>query len=175
MPIQQTTFRILAEQVESKIGKIKEWAPEFGAEIQQSNFQHAPDGSELGSFAFRLPMSRYPAFVERLKELGKMKDFTVARQDRPNEKTDDANAVAEIGFQIYSPAGIMAEDTGFVSSIRRTLTQGWEALFWSIRMIAAAVAWLLPWAMVLAILGWVGIRIARRSKKGKEPEVKSDR
>lgn len=71
-------------------------------------------------------------------------------------------APADISLQIFSRGKIVSEQTGITATIRRTLGQGVAALMWSVRMIGVALAFLVPWALTLGLVGWLVSRIARR-------------
>jgi hypothetical protein len=47
---------------------------------------------------------------------------------------------------------------------------------WSVRMIGVAVAFLAPWALILAAVAWVARRVARsRAAKKQASEQEADR
>ena len=64
-------------------------------------------------------------------------------------------------MQIYNPGQIVSDETGIAATIRRTLGQGVAALAWSVRMIGVAIAFLAPWALVLGLVGWLVVRLAK--------------
>ena len=162
--LQQTNLSILTDAVEAKVARVKELTRGLSAEIQTSTFERMPDGGEFADFVFRLPMNQYPAFVEQLKGLGKVKNFTVKRQDRPYETKNDGEAPAEVTLRLYSNSRIVAEDTGLLVTIRTTLSQGFKSLMWSLRMIGVAIAFLAPWAITITLIVWAGIRLWHRGK-----------
>jgi len=161
-PQQQSNLTIEAKEVEGKISGIKESAAGFGAEIRNSTFERTPDGRELANFTFRLPMSKHAPFVDYLKNLGKARDFSVRRQDRPREGKTIEDAPAEVTLLFYSQSNIVTDETGLFATLRRTLMQGLEALMWSVRMIGVALAFLAPWALVVGLPAWLVLRIRRR-------------
>ncbi len=161
--LQQTTLNVLTDGVETKSVDIKTSAASKGAEVQSSTFEHAPDGREVAVFSFRVPMNKYAGFVEYLKGLGQVKDFAVHRQDLPGA-TGGADAPAEITMQLFSKGNIVADDTGFFATIRKTLGEGMGALMWSVRMIGVALAYLFPWLIAVGV-ATLAIWLVRRRRR----------
>jgi hypothetical protein len=160
-PVQQTNLRVLTAQVEEKAAAIKQAAAAAGAALKDSNFQRQNGGVELANLLFTLPMKNYPAFLEQIKALGTVKDFTVNRNDAAEGSPD--TAPAQIALSLYSQGNLVADDSGLGATIRHTLSQGFAALLWSVRMIGVALAFLAPWALALgAVIG--GVWFARRRK-----------
>src|SRR4051812_5450400 len=106
-------------------------------------------------------MKNYGALMQALNGLGKVENVSVRRDDRPDTQVDEANAPADVSIQVYSQGNIVSEETGLWTTLRRTIGQGAAALMWSVRMIGVAVAFLAPWALILAAIGWVMRRISR--------------
>ncbi len=69
-PLQQTQMTVLAADVDAQAQRIKKSAAEAGVEVKASSFERAPDGTEVAQMTFRLPMGKYPAFLENVKALG---------------------------------------------------------------------------------------------------------
>ena len=84
------------------------------------------------------------------------------RNDQPGTTANPETAPADISVQIYNPGQIVSDETGIAATIRRTLGQGVAALAWSVRMIGVAIAFLAPWALVLGLVGWLVVRLAKR-------------
>lgn len=160
--VQQTGMSLLTDKVEAKAASIKATIGEYDSEILSSTFERDPNGRELAKFSFRVPMEKYARFVDYLKNLGQVKDYTVHRQDQPNGTHREA--WAEISLQIYSKGNIVGEETGLLATLRKTLGEGMEAMMWSVRMVGVALAFLLPWIFPVVVLSgivWV-IRKKRR-------------
>ncbi|HMJ06984.1 MAG TPA: DUF4349 domain-containing protein [Chthoniobacterales bacterium] len=158
--LQTTSLRILTGAVTDKVARLKENAARSGAEIRSSSFSRTPDGQESANISLRVPMKNYPALMSSFDQLGKVKDVSVQRDDRRGI-IDEATAPADINLQVYSQPDIVSEETGLFATIRHTLVQGVSALLWSLRMIGVAIAFLAPWALALALIGWIIARIAR--------------
>ena len=158
--LQTTSLRILTGEVSEKVARLKENAAKSGAEIRSSSFSRDPDGQEIANITLRVAMKNYSALMSSFNELGKVKDVSVQREDRRgivNEET----APADISIQVYSEGRIVGDETGILATIRRTLTQGAEALMWSLRMIGVALAFLAPWVLALSLVVWVIRRVSR--------------
>lgn len=156
---QQTGLGILTDRVEEKTAQIKQDAASAGVDVKSATFNRSADGVEISGLVFRLPMQKYAAFLERIKSLGTVKNFTVSRR----EDVSADNAPAEITLQIYSRGNIVTENTGLLATVRRTLAQGFGALMWSVRMIGVTLAFIAPWALALGAVTWLVLR--RRGKK----------
>jgi hypothetical protein len=98
-----------------------------------------------------MPMKKYGAFLEQVKALGKVKDFTVNR----HEGDAPGDAPAQITLRIYNQGDIVADDTGIFATIRRTLGEGFAALMWSVRMIGVSLAFVAPWGLALGLAAWL--------------------
>ncbi|MCE0496992.1 MAG: DUF4349 domain-containing protein [Methylacidiphilales bacterium] len=158
-PLQQTQLAVLATDVDSQEQQLKQDAANAGVEIKASSFQRQPDGTETAQMTFRLPMAKYPAFVEVLKKLGKVESLTVSRNDRPDQTRTDETAPAEIDLTLHNQGDIVADDSGLWATLRQMFGEGAAALFGSVRVIGVVVAFLVPWLITLVIVAWIGRRI----------------
>ena len=161
-PVQGTNISVQTDQVEDKTAEIKKEAAKEGVEVKGAEFTRAHNGVEVSAMLLRMPMSKYGVFIEQIKSLGKVKDFTVTRRE---DATATEDAPAEILLQIFSQGSIVAPETGLWVTIRHTLGEGMGALMWSVRMIGVSLAWIAPWAVIAAVAGWVIARRRRRAAK----------
>jgi Domain of unknown function (DUF4349) len=159
--LQSTSLRIRTPEVNDKTKQLKAIAEQQGGRIRSSSFSRDPNGREYSTVSLRVPMKNYNALMQALNGLGKVENVSVRRDDRPNSQTDEANAPADLSIQVYSQGNIVSEETGIWATFRRTIGQGAAALMWSVRMIGVAVAFLAPWALILAAVGWVVRRVSR--------------
>ena len=158
-PLQQTNLSVSTSGVDDKARQIKKDAAVAGVEVKASSFEREPDGMEMAQMTFRLPMSKYPAFVENLKKLGKVESLTVHREDRPDQARADETAPAEINLRMHSQSDIVTDDNGLWATLRQTFGEGAGALFGSVRTIGVMAAFLAPWVFALVLLAWTGRRI----------------
>ena len=158
-PLQQTDMSVATSGVDAKAQQIKKDAAAAGVEIKASSYQREPNGIETAQMTFRLPMSKYPAFVESLKSVGKVEFLTVRREDRPDQTRIDESAPAEISLRLHNQGDIVADDNGLWATLRLTFGDGVGALLGSIRMIGVMAAFLAPWIFVLVLAAWTGRRI----------------
>ena len=158
-PLQQTEMSVLASDVDNEAQQIKKDAAAAGVEVKASSFERQPDGTELAQMTFRLPMGKYPAFVETVKRLGKVESLSVRRDDRPDQTLTDDNAPAEINLQLHNQRDIVTDDNGLWATLRQTFGEGAGALFGSVRVIGVLIAFITPWLFTLLLLAWVGRRI----------------
>ncbi|MEP7078628.1 MAG: DUF4349 domain-containing protein, partial [Chthoniobacterales bacterium] len=161
--LQQTTLRIRTAEVNDRTKQLREVAHKQDGRIRSSSFSRDPNGREYANVSLRVPMKNYGALMESLGTLGKLENVTVQRQDRPDAQIDEASAPADVSVQIYSQGNIVSEETGVFATLRRTIAQGASALMWSARMIGVALAFVMPWAVALAIVVWVA-RIVKRAR-----------
>ncbi len=164
-PLQQTEMSVLAADVDTQAQQIKKDAATAGVEVKASSFERQPDGTELAQMTFRLPMSKYPAFLESVKNLGKVESLSVHRDDRPDQTIIDDTAPAEISLQLHNQRDLVADDSGLWATLRQTFGEGAGALFTSVRVIGVVLAFLAPWVFTLVLLAWVGRRIYIWRKK----------
>jgi hypothetical protein len=115
-------------------------------------------------------MKNYGALMQSLSGLGKVENVSVRRDDRPNSQIDEANAPADVSIQVYSQGNIVSAETGLWATLRRTIGQGASALMWSVRMIGVAVAFLAPWVLILAAVGWIMRRVSRARAARKQAD-----
>jgi Domain of unknown function (DUF4349)/Putative zinc-finger len=170
--LQQTTLRIRASEVNDKTKELRELAEKQSGRIRSSSFSRDANGREYANVSLRVPMKNYSALMQSLNALGKVEDVAVRRDDRPDSQVSQADAPADITIQVYSQGNIVSQETGIVATLRRTIGQGAAALMWSARMIGVAVAFLAPWVLAVAGLGWVMRRVsrARRARKQRAEE-----
>ena len=111
-------------------------------------------------------MKNYPALMQSLDSLGKVENVSVQRQDRTDAQIDEANAPADVSIQVYSQGNIVSQESGLLTTLRRTLAQSAGAIMWSLRMIGVALAFLAPWLIALVAIFWIAKRVirARRSR-----------
>jgi autotransporter-associated beta strand protein len=164
-PLQETEMSVLGGDVDGEAQQIKKEAAAAGVEVKASSFERQPDGTELAQMTFRLPMAKYPAFLESMKTLGKVESLSVRRDDRPDQTRTDETAPAEITLRVHNQADIVAEDHGLWATLRQTFGEGAGALFTSVRTIGVIVAFLAPWVVLLVLCAWVGRRIYIARKK----------
>ncbi|MFH1023135.1 MAG: DUF4349 domain-containing protein [Planctomycetota bacterium] len=167
--LQWSNLLIQSDEVEKALAEAKGFAGQKGAEILSSNFERARNGQETGTLHVRLPVKDAETFVPNLKGLGKVKDYTVKRQDRPNAVAADDGAPAEISLVVQSKESLIAEDSGFVATLRKTISQSAEGVMRSVRHIVVAIAWLGPWLAAIALAWW----FLRRRKKGGTTETRN--
>ncbi len=160
--VQQTSLRILTSSVANKVARLKADLAKAGGELRSSTFSRDPNGQEVANLTLRVPMKKYAALVSSFDQLGKVKDLSVQRNDQPGTTAKPETAPADISVQIYNPGQIVSDEAGIATTIRRTLGQGVAALAWSVRMIGVAIAFLAPWALVLGLVGWLVVRLAKR-------------
>jgi hypothetical protein len=158
-PLQETEMSVLAADVDDQAQQIKKDAAAAGVEVKGSSFERQPDGIESAQMTFRLPMSKYPAFLESLKQLGKVESLSVRRDDRPDQTVADNTAPAEISLQLHNQGEIVPDNNGLWATLRQTFGDGATALFGSVRVIGVVIAFLVPWVFTLVLLAWVGRRI----------------
>ena len=165
--LQQTSLRIRASEVNDRTKDLKELANKQNARIRSSSFSRDTNGREYADVSLRVPMKNYNALMQSLNALGKVENVSVRRDDRPGSEINEAEAPADISIQVYSQGNIVSEETGIIATLRRTIGQGAGALMWSARMIGVALAFLAPWVLAIAGVGWVARRIsrARRARK----------
>jgi hypothetical protein len=164
-PLQATEISVIASDVDQQAQQIKKDAAAAGVEVKASSFERQPNGMELAQMTFRLPMSKYPSFVESVKALGKVESLSISRDDRPDQTVTDDTAPVEIALQMHNQAEIVPDNSGLWATLRQTFGDGAAALFGSVRVIGVAVAFLIPWAITLVILAWIGRRIYVSRKK----------
>jgi type II secretory pathway pseudopilin PulG len=164
-PLQETAMSVLATDVDDQAQQIKKGAAAAGVEVKASSFERQPDGTELAQMTFRLPMSKYPAFVESVKALGKVESLSVHRDDRPDQTVTDDTAPAEISLQLHNQGEIVPDNNGLWSTLRQTFGDGAAALFGSVRVIGVVIAFLTPWVFTLVLFAWIGRRIYIWRKK----------
>lgn len=164
-PLQETAMSVLTTGVDAQAQQIKKDAQAAGVTVTASSFARQPDGIEMAQMTFRLPMAKYPAFVESLKKLGKVESLTVRREDRPDQTRADDTAPVEINLNLHNQRDIVTDDSGFWATLRQTFGDGVGALFGSVRVIGVMIAFLAPWVITLALLAWLGRRIYLWRKK----------
>jgi len=164
-PLQETNMTVLADDVDAQAQQIKKDAATAGVEVKASSFERQTDGTELAQMTFRLPMAKYPAFLNSVKNLGKVESLSVRRDDRPDQTVTDDTAPAEISLQLHNQRDIVADNDGLWATLRQTFGDGAAALFGSVRTIGVIVAFLTPWVFTLVLLAWVGRRIYIWRKK----------
>ncbi len=172
--LQSTSLRIRTPEVNDKTKQLKTIAEQQSGRIRSSSFSRDPNGREYSTVSLRVPMKNYNALMQALNGLGKVENVSVRRDDRPNSQTDEANAPADVTIQVYSEGNIVSEETGIWVTLRRTIGQGAAALMWSVRMIGVAIAFLAPWALILAAVGWVARRVGR-ARAARKQATEQDR
>lgn len=166
---QQTNLAVLCAGVDRRQEEARQLAAAAGAQVRSSTFEQGDDGRQVAMLVFRLPLRAYPEFLARLETLGEAKEFEVRRNDRPagsrgNMLANGDEAPAEISLRLYNQGRLVSDASGLGATIRRTLTQGAEALTWSLRMIGVALAFLAPWIAATLAVAWLVRLVARRRR-----------
>ena len=164
-PLQETEMAIVASEVDDQAQQLKKDAAAAGVEVKASSFARQPNGTEIAEMTFRMPMAKYPAFLDSLKKLGRVESLTVRRDDRPDESRTDDTAPAEISLRMHNQGDLVTDDNGLGTALRQTFGAGLTALFASVRVIGVIIAFLIPWVVTLFVLAWVGRRIYLWRKK----------
>ena len=157
--VQGTNISVQTDKVEDKTNQIKQAAAAAGVEVKGAEFNRAQNGMEVSAMLLRMPVKKYPAFLEQIKSLGKVKGFTVARRE---DATATEDAPAEIYLQIYSQPGIVSDNTGLWVTVRHTIGEGLSALMWSLRMIGVSLAFIAPWVIIGGLAWFLVVRRRRR-------------
>ena len=170
--VQQTSLLIRSSDVNERTKELRDLAEKQGGRIRSSSFERDPNGREYANVSLRVPMKNYSALMQSLKELGKLENVRIHRDDRPDSAADQGSAPADVSIQVYSQGNLVSEETGILATLRRTIGQGATALMWSARMIGVAVAFLAPWIVAIVGLGFLLRRIsrARRARKQRAEE-----
>ena len=161
---QQTSLRIRTSSVDEKAKELRSLAEKQGGRIRSSTFSRDPDGRAVANVSLRVPMKNYPAVMQSLDSLGKVENVSVQRQDRTDAQIDEANAPADVSIQVYSQGNIVAQESGLLATVRRTLAQSAGAIMWSLRMIGVAIAFLAPWAIAIIGTIWIARRVIRAKR-----------
>ena len=165
--VQQTSVWVRVEEVERRAADIKREAVASHASVDASEFSSGTDGRQQAGLTFRLSMKDYPAFIERVRSLGEVRNFTVQRHDRPERSAASADGDAPVAVELtlYRDGRIVGEDSGLGATWRQTFGQGAGALTWSLRMIGVAAAFVAPWVALLVVVVFVARWVRRRSAK----------
>ena len=158
-PVQETNLTIAADDVDAQAQQIKKQATDASVEIKSSSFQRQPDGTEEAQMTLRMPLGSYPAFLATLQKAGKTESLSVQRDDRPDQARPDSAAPAEIQLDIHNVAAIVPDNNGLWATLRGTFSQGFGALFGSVRVIGVIIAFLVPWLITIVLCAWIGRRI----------------
>jgi hypothetical protein len=161
---QQTSLRIRTSSVDEKAKELRALAEKQGSRVRGSAFSSDPNGREVASISLRVPMKNYPKLMQSLNSLGTVENVSVKRQDRSETQIDEANAPADISIQVYSQGNIISQESGLLTTLRRTLAQSAGAIMWSLRMIGVAVAFLAPWAIAVVGVIWIARRVMRAKR-----------
>ena len=164
-PVQVAEMSVLGNDIDTQSQQLKRDAAADGVQVTGSNFSREPNGMEVAMLIFRMPMSKYPSFVEGLKKLGHVESLTVQRSDRPDQTRPDDNAPVEIGLRLHNQGDIVADNNGLWATLRKTFGEGAGALFGSVRVIGVLVAYVIPWLLAVGLVAWVGRRIYIWKKK----------
>src|SRR5438067_2927826 len=158
---QQTSLRIRTSSVDEKAKDLPAVAEKQGGRVRSSSFSREPNSHAVANVSLRVPIKNYPALMQSLDSLGKVENVNVQRQDRTDTQTDEANAPADVSIQVYTQGNIVSQESGLVTTLRRTLAQSAGAIMWSLRMIGVAIAFLAPWVIGIVLLVWVTRRLIR--------------
>jgi hypothetical protein len=162
--LQQTSLRIRTSSVDEKAKELRTLAEKQGGRVRSSSFSRDPDGREVANVSLRVAMKNYPTLMQSLDSLGKVQNVSVQRQDRADAQIDESNAPADIAIQVYSQGNIVAEESGLLATVRRTLAQSAGAIMWSLRMIGVAIAFLAPWVIAIVVVIWIARRVIRAKR-----------
>jgi hypothetical protein len=163
--IQETQITIESKKIEEKVSQVKEMTLSAGGEIRSSTFERSSRGGEVANLVLRIAMIKNNELVEKLKQLGKVKDFTVRREDQNLSGKVEEDITTEITLHLYSQSDLVSDETGFFSTLRKTVTQGVEAIMWSLRMIGVALAFIAPWGLLIGLMAWVGFKLRKHKNK----------
>jgi hypothetical protein len=158
-PVQQTSVTIRTDEVEKQAQQIKQQAAANGAEVKASNYERQPDGTEVANLTLRVALGKYPDLISLLQKSGKVESLSTHRDDRPEDGALDDTAPAEIDLQLHNVRAIVADDDGPWTVIRQTLTESFTALLGSVRVIGVLLAFIAPWAALVALGAWIGRRV----------------
>lgn len=160
---QQTSLNIRASNVTEGAKQLRAITEKQTGRALNSTFSRDPNGREFSTVTVRVPMKNYQGMLQQLVGVGKVENVSIHRQENAETQGDPANAPAELTIQIYSPGKIVAEESGMLPTLRRTLGQGAVALMWSVQMIGVALAFVLPWLIPIVLVLW----LTRRAMKAR--------
>jgi hypothetical protein len=145
------------EQVDAAVEVVEKMATELKGRVVDSTNRRTSDGQHISKVIVDLPLSAARGSADRLKSLGHMRVFNLARN--PQAPEGDL-ALGRIEVTFSNPDPLVSSDSGPWTRIKSGLSYGFTALSWSLTLVVVGLCFVVP----LGGIGWIGMRIYRKSK-----------
>ncbi len=144
--------------------RLAELIGKFGASVLQSGSEQRADGGVLGSFRIGVVVSRVDGFVKELEGLGRVVSQQVQGVGLGKLSQADPKALGVISVTIGEKATISPGPGMAGNSIRYWTREGLAALYASVGVIVYGMVVILPWLIVVVLVGVVVCKLWRRRK-----------
>ncbi len=153
-------LRVETKDVEAVYLASRKSVEKAGGRVLDGGLSNRTDGGSA-SLTVQVDVDKFAALVEAFKASGEVKHAVVNQSagvvDVP------ARERAEVILQLQSPPALIGEDQGIGRTVRETFARSWTGLLWSVEKLFVGLSLGGPW-LVVAGLGWLGWRRARRRK-----------
>ena len=161
-PRETYTLAVVVEQVDASVTSLEAMAAELKGRIVDSRHQRTADGRSTSRLIVDLPLGTARGAADRIKNLGHMRVFDIARNPQAPEG-DVALGRLEVSFS--NPDPLVGSDSGPWTRIQSGLSVSITALSWSLTFVVVGLCLVVP----IGAVGWLVLKLYRKSKGNTAP------
>ncbi len=158
-------------QVQVEAGSVEDAYQKARAEVEAAGGRIL-DGSLSGrlegasaTLRARVDAAKFAALVEKFKVLGKVKNATVTQNLQPTAEgaAPLLDEKGDVTLTLSSPEVLIGEEQGLMGTLRRTISNSFGGLMWSIEKLFVGISLAGPW-ILLGLVAWAIVRRYRGRK-----------
>ncbi|HLY09446.1 MAG TPA: DUF4349 domain-containing protein [Planctomycetota bacterium] len=156
-PRETYTLAVVVDQVDAAVNALETLASDFKGRIIDSRHTRGAGGNNVSNLTLDFPLAVTRGAADKIKSLGLLRIFDTAR----NVQAPEGDlATGRIVVTLSNASQLVDAESGPWMRIKSGLSVGLTALSWSLTLVIVGLCFVVP----LGLLGWVGLRLYRRTK-----------
>jgi glycine cleavage system regulatory protein len=164
-PRETTTLAVELADVETAMGDIQSAAQDAGGRTIDSNLSKQRDGRTVGKIVVDVPLAKSQEIVSKARGEGAVR---VVESSKNAQVPAGKLARARVDITFGTADTLVEPGRGLWATIRSGLATSVTGLLWSVQVIVVGLCFVLPWALVIAVV-WKMWRGRRRTSPAPAP------
>ncbi len=159
LPVRETyTMGVEVRGVDEAVQSLEALVAEAGGRVIDARHTRGAGGQHTSTMSLSIPLAKAKAASEKAKGLGLVRVFDVSKNPAAPE---GELALARLEVTLSNQQQLVTPGSGPWARIQQGLSFSLTALSWSLSLVVIGLCFILP----LGLVGWAGLRIAKRVRK----------